>query len=327
MERIKEKKPVFFMRLKKSKKLQVLFFIVSMGILVAAYSELHTLVHDKKISQCEIIKNNFSWVYQVDNIEIQDKKLVLNGWAFPLGKDAEFDSYEIILLENETGNRFVLNTSYSNRKDVNEYFLCEYDYTASGFQAMISTGKLDLEQYTYEVLLYTVKEKKAYSTGVFYANGEILFVHPDEFEPLQTAGTDLEEITEDGVLRVYRPEIGMYVYQYAGQLYWIAEPWYEFINGDALIQFQMNTTQVDNLPQNRLDNGWYWSNLSFWFQQHRLTDGDYGKYQVAVYSLPTEYSLTKIWTGYHSDGFPNGYVDEQNRTGWIWMNYFRPWYE
>ncbi len=305
-----EKKNLFWEKIHQSKWKQVLFFVMSMSILMVIYSFLMKQVEKR----FEVINDNFSWVSQVDSIEEVDKTIVLSGFAFQLEQDAKEEMFELILCNVETGKGYYPKMEYNNREDVNEYFLCEYDYTKSGFTATIPSKKLDMENGVYEVLLRPMGDKKAYALGTYYANGKMYFTNPNEFEPLDVVGTDLETIVEDGVLRVYRPDFGMYVYQYEGELYWIAEEWYGFNeNNDTYVQFQMNTTQIQNLPENRLVNNWFWSNIGFNFKSKELTDWNIGKYRVTRCALPTEYSLTKIWTGNYKDG-------------WIWKNDFRPWY-
>lgn len=261
-----------------------------------------------------VMDDDFSWVYQIDTIEEVDGKLDITGWAFALNKDAKQENFEIILYDTKTRKDVYPKMSYKSRNDVNEYFLCEYDYTESGFVASISTERLQLDSNVYEVLLKPKGKRKAFSTNVYYKDGEVIYVHPDEFVPLEVAGTDLEEVVEQGVLRVYRPDYGMYVYQYKGELYWITELDYGFVDGDTYVQFQMNTTQIEKLPEERLVYNTLWSNLGFKFSTQELLEWDTGKYRVAKYALPTEYSLTKIWTGNHIDK-------------WIWKTDFRPWYE
>ena len=319
-----DEKKGFFGALKESRKKQVLVFFVSMVILIGIYLFAMRQLYER----FEIIEDNFSWVYQVDSIEEIDGKLQIKGWAFALGENAQQENCEIILYNTKTGKGVYPKMTYEPREDVNEYFLCEYDYTESGFKASVSAKSLQLEDNVYEILLRpksekskgnpfstnTTEERKAFSTNVYYSDGEMLYVHPDEFVPLEVTGTDLEKVVEQGVLRVYRPDYGMYVYQYEGELYWIAELDYGFVDGDTIVQYQMQTTQIENLPEERLINSWFWNNLVFRFSTKELLKWDTGEYRVAKYALPTEYSLTKIWTGNHIDK-------------WIWRTDFRPWYE
>ena len=300
----------FLKSLEKSRKKQSLVFCVSMVIVIGIYLFTMRQLYER----FEIIEDDFSWVYQVDSIEEKNGQLQINGWAFALNENAKKENCEIILYDTKTGEGVYPKMTYESREDVNEYFLCEYDYTKSGFVANIPTKKLQLENSVYEILLRPEGKRNVFSTNVYYNNGEILYVHPDEFVPLEVTGTDLEKVVERGVLRVYQPDYGMYVYQYEGELYWIAEPDYGFVDGDTYVQFQMNTTQVANLPEDRLANNYLWSNLGFMFQKKELLDWNTGNYRVAKYSLPTEYSLTHIWTGNH--------INE-----WIWQSDFRPYYD
>lgn len=261
-----------------------------------------------------IREDDFSWVYQVDSVEIKDGKLLLKGFAFQLGVNAVENNYEIVLRELETGKRYFLKMSYLERKDVNDYFLCEYDYLQSGFVAEIKEKRLDLDEKNYEVLLRVAGEQTAYQTDTYLSEGKLMYANPTEFVPLEVAGTDLDEVVGNGVVRVYRPDCGMYVYQYDGALYWIAEPGYGFVDGDTTIQCQLSTTQAKKIPHHRIENKLNWDNIGFLFSANELTELDTGKYRVTKKRLPSEYSIVKIWTG--------NYMDE-----WIWLHYFRPYYQ
>lgn len=294
-----------------NQKLQVLFFCVSMALLFGVYSLITTQLKRR----FEIVPDDFSWVYQVDEIKNVNDKLIISGFAFKEEEEAEADAFEIILKNIKTEKRYFSKMDFFKREDVQEYFKCEYDYSKSGFTATLSAKKCAFEEEVYEILIRPKDESIAYSTGIYYAYGKMMFVNPDEFVPLDTKGTDLEIITTKGVLRVYRPDFGMYVYQYEDDFYWIAEPEYGFADGDTYVQFQMKTTQVERLPEDRLAKNWLWGNVSFSFSSKELVDWETGKYRVSKCALPKEYSITKIWTG-------NYMVDD-----WVWRNDFRPWYD
>ena len=305
-----DEKRDFFESLGKSRKKQVIIFCLSMVVLVSIYLTATRALYER----FEIIEDNFSWVYQVDSIEEIDGKLQIKGWAFALGKDATQENCEIILYDTETGKGIYPKMTYESREDVNEYFLCEYDYTESGFEANISTKKLQLENTVYEILLRPEGEKKAFSTNVYYSNDEIMYVHPDEFVPLKVAGTDLEEVVEQGVLRVYKPDCRMYVYQYDGELYWIAELEYGFNeSNETYVQWHLGTSQIEKLPKYRLENEWYFDDRGFYFSENELKDWNVEKYRVAKKELPPEYSIIQMSTGRYEQG-------------WIWNEYFRPYY-
>ncbi|MBQ7863262.1 MAG: hypothetical protein IJ353_02220 [Lachnospiraceae bacterium] len=299
----------FFRTMEKNWKMQGIFFCVSMLLLIIAYLGSLTLLR----RQFEIIEDNYSWVYQVDSMEEQDGKLNIKGWIFALEQNAEFENYDIILYNEETGKKVFSKMSYISQKKVNDYFSCEYDYTDSGFVAQLSLNKLD--DITYEVLIHPTNKKYAFSTGVFYSQGEMTFVDPDIFTTLDVEGTDLEEIVKDGVLRVCRPDVGMYVYQYEGTLYWIADETCEFVKQDrTYIDCMVETIQPDLLPENRNEFG-FTNNLDFFFQNNEITDVSTNSYRVAKVSIPKEYPITSILTGYRENG------------EWVWKDTFRIYYE
>lgn len=314
MEETIEKKLSFFERLHVSKKKQVIFFGISMVVMLCVYSYISYYAQFKNNRRVKLVKDDFSWMFQIDSCEEKEDNLVLTGWAFALGKDAKEGNFEIILSDISEEKNYYPKMEYLVREDVNKYFLCEYEYLESGFLAYIPKKVLDLESKIYRIAFRPSDERKAYESNMYYVNGKIMHVNPEEYTPLDVQGTDIEHIVETGVLRVYRSDVGMYVYQYENELYWIAENWYEFEKGNSMIEFQMNTTQLEKLPQNRIEKGWFWDNLSFSFISNELIDCDTGKYRVSKCALPSEYSLTRVWTG--------NYISE-----WTWIEYFRPWYE
>jgi len=201
----------------------------------------------------------------VDSIEVIEGNVIIKGFAFEVGKDAKEGMVEIVLQDVESKKIYFLETQYTERKDVNDYFLCDYNYLQSGFVASIKEKKLDLDEREYEIFIRMKGERTTYEMETFISNGELMYVNPTEFCELDVKGTDLEEVVEKGVLRVYRPDYEMYVYQYEGELYWIVGTEYEFDEGeDALIQYQMNTTQVNIL------NGTDKENRGFWFSKAEI---------------------------------------------------------
>ena len=287
-----------------------LFFTLSMVCVIIVYYAGMRLVN----RSVYLIEDDFSWIYQIDSIEVQDNNLIIEGWAFEENSDANYDKYEIVLYEINTEKKYFPKMNYLIREDVNAYFSCKYDYTRSGFKATISTSKFDIENSVFQILISPQGTRAAIGSNIFWANEKMHFTNPIEFTSLDVQGTDIEQVVNKGQLRVYRADVGMYVYQYDGFLYWIAEEDYGFVNNDTGVTYQMNTTQIDKLPEDRLANHWYWSNLGFKFSTNELLDWNTGKYRVAREIVPKEYSITHIWTG--------NYAEQ-----WIWKEYFRPWYE
>ena len=128
----------FLRYFEKSRKKQILFFGLSMALMIGIY--LFTM--RQFYERFEVMEDDFSWVYQVDNIEERDDKLQIKGWAFALNEDANQGNCEIILYDTKTGKGIYPKMECESRKDVNEYFLCEYDYTDSGFVALERAQKI-----------------------------------------------------------------------------------------------------------------------------------------------------------------------------------------
>lgn len=307
-----KKKKGFLKKIEKSRWKQGVFSGICMLTLFAIYLPWKQAAEHR----VTVISDDFSWVYQIDCMENREGQLKITGWAFALNKDAGENNFEIVLHSLETEKNIYPKISYEAREDVNEYFLCEYDYTQSGFTAVISQKKL--KDRVYEVLLKTGDGKNAYSTNIYYVDGAMTFVNPEEFTPLDVAGTDLEPIVEQGILRVYRPDYGMYVYQYEGELYWIAdESFYFEEDGTTYMEYQLRTTQIEKLPSHRLENKWYFDNIGFYLEQNELLEWNTGNYRVFKAALPTAYAISNIETGYYN--YTNG--------EWIWVNYFRVYLE
>lgn len=301
--------------MEKSKR-TILQTAICIGLLCVIWGGYYLLTHYGTDRILEITEDDFSWVYQVDSARMDNKEFVLRGFAFELDDDAIEGAFEIVLQDTESGKNYFPKMKYITREDVNAYFLCEHDYLQSGFEASISERKLDFDEKNYEVLLRVVDERVAYRTGTYISKGQLIYTEPEEFEPLDVDGTDLEDVVENGILRVYRPDYGMYVYQYQKELYWIAELEYKFDEkNDTYVQYHTNTTQVNRLPQYRLENNWFFDDLGFAYSKNELKEWNVGKYRVAKCGMPEEYSITRIWTGNYAEGI------------WDWRNDFRPLYE
>lgn len=263
----------------------------------------------------EIKDDDFSHVFQIDSAEIVDNRFILKGWVFKLDEDSGTDDFEIILYDYNNDKDYYMKVEDTVRDDVNEYFLCEYDYSNVGFEAGLNLNKMDLDDINYEVLIRPKDVRVAYRTGTYISNGKIMFVKPESFVPLDVEGTDLEKIVKNGMLRVYRPDVGMYVYQYRGMLYWIADRNYAFEDdGITWFELQMNTTQIERLPKLYIENGWYWNFITFGFEYNEIYELETEEYRIAMRNIPDEHSITEMWTGVY-DGV------------WVWRQYFHPWYE
>lgn len=215
----------------------------------------------------------------------------LEGHCFIIGKG--YPTVYSIVLKND--KKLILPTETGITRDDSEYFSCEYDYSTSGFSADIST----VPSSSYEICV-DFKGIGIYSTGCYLIDGEVKYTTNPGIQANN-------EITENGHLLVAQNHCS--VYQYKGNLYWIADSGFDFEeDGSTCIQYQLWTTQPDRLPENRIQ--YEFDNLGFTFEDYEIEG--FEDYRVAMRPLPTEYSITAIVTGYYKNG------------DWVWKKYFRP---
>ena len=273
------------------------------GVLFAAVS-VGVLLYDQ--ADAALQKGNIPRVFccQIDEAAFDGDQLTLRGFAFRCERPEAGCS--LILRSTRTGESIKLTTvEKTARESVNNYFRCEYDYTNTGFTAR---GKADPD-VEYEVLIKW-PWMATLPTGIYIKGQDIHYAEEKDF-----AAPELSEpFVTEGTLRLYRPDFHCWVYQYEGALYWIADRDFAFEDdGETYIQYQLWTTQIEKLPEKRLNNNHLWDNIGGNFEKYELA-GDYGPYRVMKRDIPTAYAVTSVVTGYYKNG------------AWIWKHYFRPIY-
>ncbi len=281
-----------FLKIRDNVLYQVIIFVVLMGIFGWSYVTLHTKLNYR----LNTVENPWTWVYQVDSAKQENGKLVLNGFAFELERDSHEEKYEIVLVNADTQEKYYPEMTYQIREDVNKYFLCEYDYSQSGFEATIPLKELDLQDAVYEIYLKPESVSlEGFSMETYYANDELYFINPKEFRIPEATGAELKTILEEGSLRIYQPEQGTWVYQHNDAWYWVIDN--EYYSEDWRVQVRVYTTQLDKLPSRILEAGQNRDNLSFLFSQKEIVDMRENKIRVAKIEIPKQYAVTKIRTG------------------------------
>ena len=274
--------------------ISLVFMIVCLGV----------YIHGRGASGVEADTTSRAYCFQIDKALVHDGKVELNGFAFRY--DHPMGAPKLLLHSTDNGEQIMLTMEYGLvRPDVNEYFLCDRDYTNVGF-----TASGEAEDGEYEVLIQWPLTLPL-STGVFISSAGVRYFPEESF----TAPKIDAEFIAAGIPRVYRPDYHCWVYQYHNDLYWIADQDFYFEEDNTTyIQYQMWTTQIQNLPEKRLAHHHYWDNIGGYFEDYEL-EGNFGDYRVMKREIPTAYSVTSIVTGYYKNG------------EWIWKNYFRPIYE
>ena len=126
----------------------------------------------------------------------------------------------------------------------------------------------------------------------------------------KTAGTDLKEIVNGGILKAYDPHHEVYVYQYQQRLYWlIGTP----LENSVGIVFLLFTNEPDRLPEKRkqygFDNRWFMGGGKYELTKTMRC----GRYRVFMRKIPKEYHVTVVRTGLYK------YKEKE----FLWSGYFR----
>lgn len=214
------------------------------------------------------------------------------------------EGYMLLLKNTATGETGAAEAEYGlESAEAGAYF--GDAYARSGFRLSLPEDGAEYElMVRFNPLLVIPSGVYVSPSGIRYAP-EAGFAAPELTAPFVTHGT----------LRVYRPDVHCWVYQYEGALYWIVDGDFDFEeDGSTYIQYQLYTTQPDRLPARRIKKGWNWDNIGGAFESYEL-DGDFGTYRVMKRELPTAYPITSITTGYYKNG------------KWLWSAHFRPYYD
>ena len=320
----------------RKKILRIVGEIAIIIILVIGFVLINEQVSENNRNSFKAISDSNNFAYEIEEVNVTQDIVEIKGWFIRLKKvrNKEKEVFEdnnpsILLcsLNEKTemdidGNEkahsgFGMKTKTYNREDVNEYFKCEYDYSLCGFTAQIERYKLDIENTVYQ-LVYKEEENgiNGLPLDAYIVNGTLAYVNPSDIFLLDVRETDLEDVVYEGTCLVSDPQLHICIYQLERKLYWIVDEKYNFENEDnTKIQFIVETTQFDKLPQNRIDRGLYWDDIGEPFKANEKTDMmECGKYRVSVRELPSQYSITRILTGQYTDG------------KWTWQKAFRPQY-
>lgn len=294
---------------------KILLFCLAI-LLVVAFVIINSKLSSKKMNFIKVIPDSNKYCYQIDDLFTDNTKLILSGWFFRLRKvqnveqDFSTKDFSLILMdvskyvpsEEETDLGIAMDMSFNKRNDINAYYICEYDYSNCGFTATVNIDKVDLNQKIYQIYIKPDKSvEDAIATHIYINKGVLEFTDPSNRMLLEIDNTDLENIVNRGVCLASNAKAGVCIYQLDWDLYWIVDNNFVFEDdGGTRIEFQIDTTQFDKLPQNRIKEKHFWDNIGDAFEKHEITNViNCGEYRVSKRHIPTDYSVTLIDTGYH----------------------------
>lgn len=166
----------------------------------------------------------------------------------------------------------------------------------------IATADAPSAEYEVDVVF---KGYQPISTGT-YLNGDQVEYVPNSPEP-DVDSTDLENVIENGVLKIYNEEYDVFVYQVKDRLYWIIGT-----DFDASIIYHLYTDDKEKLPEKRIKNGFDNRGFRIGSEKDITESMNCRGYRVFSDIIPTEYYVTAIAVG-------------MNRgPDVLWRQFFRP---
>lgn len=301
----------FLKSLKKSRKKQVLFFSVSMAIICISYviCLLGIKVHNKRKDLLHgVVVRDYHLLVEFENAEIIKNEIILEGWVARLNsKNTEI----IVLLQetNTTKERSILSTDFSKENNVNLADM-NWETGTTGFKAIQKTNLLN-QDTCYELLLELTYEeiidgeveenRKKISSGQYLYQGEIYQYNPLTYEKPKLKDKYLETIITGEQLVFQNEEIGCWVYQKGGTLYFIANENFGLTgNRDRRMKLHFYTNQIDLLPKDRQQYGF--ESCDFYFDEKEYSLEEISNYHVAVIQLPSKYMVSMVEMGIYEVG-------------------------
>lgn len=325
MEEMIEKNPRFWDELHKGKKRQVIFFAVSMAMLISVYVPMVVhikTVREKDILDKQVLEIDYSIVKEITGIEIFDNTIYLSGWILK-PKSSNFNVK--VILEETVGDSAVL-FSTRTEQNVPEKIGINSSGQIEGcsFLAKINR-KIINRNKSYEILLYInykdnkaenqVEYNKKISTGRYFYNEKVYTYDPKSVSFPVFKNNFMKEVVEKGKLYLFNKERNIWVYVYENAVYWIIDEEYEFDKeGSTHIPYHIWTYEVSNLPLDRQQYGY--DSRDFIYENNELILQD-EEYRVASQILPIDFEPTYVITGeYDAEG-----------ELWIWENKFQMYFE
>ena len=205
--------------------------------------------------------NLLSQAYQFEVSNEADGTISVRGWFLELGTASEnrtLPSHARVMLADLPDyaySRYVSVQEGLESKAADTYYDEDADHNTCAFQASIRLSEKE-QSGDYEILFQPSKwEEPVVHTGYYLHDGQVVPGSPS-YVPPDTEGTVLEDIVQNGMLRICRPEEGIWVYQYQWKLYYIVDAiylwehdWEDFVaaartNHPELVSRDEETDQV-----------------------------------------------------------------------------------
>lgn len=315
------KRNLLLSKIKDSLVYQLVLCIILCLFVIVGFLIINNLIDKRKFKEYKIVKD-INLINSIENIIVDNKNVILNGYAFMLNSDTSDNIISLFIRSMDTEKEIWFDTEQVNRPDVKEYFGGENNYYSSGFIASQDLKSLNQDEI-YEIIINldciesnnkhgSKKTRKTVSTNRYLLNNELYDYNPEEFNmpDIDIESELLREVFSNGHLCFYNKEEGIYMYQYNNKLYYITMDNFKYNDGKTLIPYHLYTTNISKLPKERIQHKF--NNPDFIFEQNEFKDEITAPYRVVIRNIPQEYPVAYITTGVY---------DEENNQ-WIWTESF-----
>ncbi|MBE5951260.1 MAG: hypothetical protein E7260_06640 [Lachnospiraceae bacterium] len=317
------KKESIFKKIENNILLQVVFFVVSMTVIVGGYVGLSGYAkkvgYEKGIQDAKIAED-YDILMSVETVNTEEGVMTLAGWAMRLNS-VNKDVY-LVLNEVDGTEQILLETKTIEREDVEEYFKPGWEFGEVGFDATVKQTEIKKDT-CYEILLYlkyeteqkkedgtsvTVTSEKKIASGKYLYNGGLYRYDSRTFTEPEFKDAFMQEVVKQGELYFYGAEEDMWIYEYQGSMYWIAGEKFGFDEeGSTYIPYHTYTWEREKLPEKDQTDGY--RNFDFRFEHRECVfDEKEESYRVATRELPEEYLVTMVRTGLY----------DYDARKWLW---------
>ena len=283
-------------------------------VISIVYYYTHTIINDGNIEEIKLGKNNTSAAWQIELAEINNNVVHIVGWSFFSGRDLSevehLPNLRVLLAETDNYDNIKYYTAdYGiERPDVNEYYHDDVCYTYCGFDIEIDIGNINKDNKEFEIFIQPDERKPDLIRPCLYISNGDLTIGDNS---LDVSDTDLEKIVRNGILRVCRSDIGVYVYQYDWKFYFIFDGKYPFEDWNH-IGNNVYTNHSELLPEDR--KKYMFASLDFNLSSCEITESmDAGQYRVCVFDIPKDYPITHMEIG-----------QWKSLAGWGWLSSICP---
>lgn len=282
--------------------LQTLFCVVATAIIFLAYAFIGNrfeMMNWEKDVSSRIIENDYNALAVMEKVEKKDDVITFYGWAFYV--NSEQKGVNIGLREVGGEDVVVFSTKIVERKDVAELFSDVNCLTNIGFEGEINESKLKKET-CYEILLEITYEKNMekstnISLGQYVYDGTLYRYNPQVFSEPQISNTLIQDVINYGDIYFYDGELGVWIYEYKGNMYWITDSNFEFdASQQTYVPCHAYTTQLDLLPERMREIGRFGYDYIFEEREMQLGIED-ANYRVAYRELQDNCIVTWMRTG------------------------------